>query len=338
MLNIAEIIKNKYINLINSQTVKTNAYHWGIQFLNLPVVSKVYAAIYWPLIRRKSQNMPKCLVIEPYNICNLECIMCPYPDMTREKVRMDLSLFKKIIDDAVDNNFKTLSLSLYNEPYMDQSIFEKIRYAKGKGLEVTITTNGTILTDDMIKNTMESGIDYVTFSIDSLDKENYEKIRVNATYENTVKNVHRMVEYRNNNNYKKPVIAMSAVRQLENDSSLDHLEELLEGLDLYAIAVRDNRKDGTPIYKDMTKQYYPCWWPWNQFIVYSSGKTGLCCMDSDNAYDLGDMNTQTIPEVWNSAKFSEMRELHMNGEGHKMDLCKDCDIPFRQSPFFWWYL
>ena len=130
MLNIAEKIKNKYINLINSQTVKTNAYHWGIQFLNLPVISKVYAAIYWPVIRRKSQNMPKCLVIEPYNVCNLECIMCPYPDMTREKVRMDLSLFKKIIDDAVDNDFRTLSLSLYNEPYMDKSIFEKISTPK----------------------------------------------------------------------------------------------------------------------------------------------------------------------------------------------------------------
>jgi pyruvate-formate lyase-activating enzyme len=338
MSSFSKKIKNKYINFINSQTVKTNAYHWGIQFLNLPVIYKVYAALYWPQIRKKSQDMPKNLVIEPYNVCNLECIMCPYPDMTREKVRMDLSLFKKIIDDAVDNNFRSLSLSLYNEPFMDKSIFEKIKYAKEKGLEVTITTNGTILTDDMIKNTMESGIDYVTFSIDSLDKESYEKIRVNATFETTINNVQRMIEYRKINNYKKPIIAMSAVRQLENDSSLDHLEELLKGLDLYAIAVRDNRKDGSPIYKEMTNTYYPCWWPWNQFIVYSNGKTGLCCMDSDNAYELGDMNTQTIPEVWNSAKFTGMRELHLNGEGHKIDLCVDCDIPLRQSPFFWWYL
>ncbi|KMP10311.1 hypothetical protein UR09_06640 [Candidatus Nitromaritima sp. SCGC AAA799-A02] len=338
MSNLTQTAKHKWINLINSQAVKTFAYTWGIQFLNLPLISQVYQSVYWPRILRKSRNMPRTIVIEPYNVCNLACIMCPYPEMTRKKERMDLPLFKKIIDDAVDSGFKALSLSLYNEPFLDKTIFDKIKYAKERGLEAAITSNGTILTDEMIKNTMESGVDCVTFSIDSLTKENYEKIRVNAKFEETIQNVERILEYRKRHNYKKPLIAMSAVRQLENDSSLDHLEELLKGLDLYAIAIKDNRKEGTPAYKHLNRSVYPCWWPWNQFIVYSNGKTGLCCMDYDNAHDIGDLNTQTIAEVWNSEKFTRMRELHLKGRGHEMELCKDCDIPFRQSPFFWWYL
>ena len=49
---------------------------------------------------------------------------------------MDMFLFKKIIDDAVENGFITLTFSLYNEPLLDNLIFERVRYAKEKGLKV----------------------------------------------------------------------------------------------------------------------------------------------------------------------------------------------------------
>ena len=330
-----EASKLRARNFVNKKAFKSTAYNFSLHFLNLPIVSQVYKLIYLPHIYRKSKNKPSTIVIEPYNVCNLACTMCAYPDLTRPKEQMDMELFKKVVDDAVNNNFKTLSLSLYNEPYMDNLIFERIKYAKEKGLETTITTNATLLTDELIQKTMSSGVDCVTFSIDSLDEEKYEKIRINASFKTTINNVKKMIGYREQLNLKKPMLTMSAVMH-GDDHTLANMEKELKGLDIYAVAMRDNRKNGQPTHGHLKS--YPCWWPWNHLVVYSSGKIALCCMDYDNVHDLGDLKTKNIDEVWNSKVFKNIRELLLNGKGDQIELCKNCDIPFRQSPLWWWSL
>lgn len=337
MTTAIESIKLKFRNIINSREVKTLAYEWGIQTINFPMVTPIYNFFYNRQISRKIRNLPKTLVIEPYNLCNLSCIMCPYPDMTREKEQMSMDLFKKIIDDAVANNFESLSLSLYNEPYLDSMFFERIKYAKQKGLYVFVATNGFSLTQERIEKTLESGLDCVTFSIDSLDKEKYEKIRVNAKFEKTIDNVKKLLKYRNEKKSATPLITMSAIEQGGKDPSLDHMSEILQGLDLYVVSKLDNRRNGDSNYKRFGLRY-PCWWIWHQLVVYSNGKIALCCMDYDDEFALGDLNHQTIAEVWSSDKFERLRNLHLNREFDKIAMCKDCDIPYRQSPFFWWSL
>ena len=332
---IIETGKLKAINFVNKKSFKPRAYNSILYCLNLPIVSQVYKSIYLPLIYRKSKKKPNTIVIEPYNVCNLACTMCPYPDLTRPKEQMSMQLFEKVIDDAVNNNFKRLSLSLYNEPYMDSLVFDRIKYAKKKGLETTITTNATLLTEELIQKTMSSGVDCVTFSIDSLDEKKYESIRVNASFKKTISNVKKMIAYRMQLNQKKPMLNMAAVLH-GNDNSLNDMEDRLKGLDIYAVSMRDNRKDGQPTHGHL--KAYPCWWPWYQLVVYSSGKIALCCVDSDNAHDLGDLKTQTINEVWESKVFKNLRKLLIKGQGDQIELCKDCDIPYRQSPIFWWTL
>lgn len=336
MMKIAEPIKLKLRNIINSRRIKTLAYEWGIRAISLPGVFSIYNFIYSEQIRKKSRGIPKTLVIEPYNLCNLSCVMCPYPDMTREKEQMSMDLFRKIVDDAAVNNFKTLSLSLYNEPYLDSLFFERIKYAKKKGFYVLVATNGSSLTEERIEKTLESGLDCVTFSIDSLDKEKYENIRVNAKFEKTINNVKRLIEYRNQKKSSLPLITMSAIEQ-GDDPSLDHMSEILEGLDLYAVSKLDNRRGGESNYRRLGLRY-PCWWIWHQLVVYSNGKIALCCMDYDDNFQLGNLNHQTIEEVWNSEKFSKLRKLHLDGKFDEIAMCKGCDIPYRQSPFFWWSL
>ena len=332
---IIETGKLKAINFVNKKSFKPRAYNSILYCLNLPIVSQVYKSIYLPQIYRKSKKKPNTIVIEPYNVCNLACTMCPYPDLTRPTEQMSMQLFEKVIDDAVNNNFKRLSLSLYNEPYMDSLVFDRIKLAKKKGLETEITTNATLLTEELIQKTMSSGVDCVTFSIDSLDEKKYESIRVNASFKKTISNVKKMIAYRMQLNQKKPMLTMAAVLH-GNDNSLNDMEDRLKGLDIYAVSMRDNRKDGQPTPGHL--KAYPCFWPWNQLVVYSSGEIALCCVDSDNAHDLGDLKTQTINEVWESKVFKNLRKLLLTGQGDQIEICKDCDIPYRQSPVLWWAL
>ena len=59
-----------------------------------------------------------------------------------------------------------------------------IKYAKSKGvIDIMLHTNGTVMDEDLAKKIVNSGLDRIIFSLDSITKEIYEKIRVNAKFE-----------------------------------------------------------------------------------------------------------------------------------------------------------
>ena len=57
-----------------------------------------------------------------------------------------------------------------------------LKYCEGKFLGLKINTNASILNEELIHSLLSSDIQTIVFSIDSADKENYEKVRVNGNF------------------------------------------------------------------------------------------------------------------------------------------------------------
>ena len=113
---------------------------------------------------------PIHLDIESTSICNLDCPMCPYPEMRIKKGNMSLDLFKNIIDQCDGKVFDVL-LHMYGEPLVNKEIFKMISYAKEKGVRITsMSTNLTLLTREKAKQLIEAGLDKITLSFDGTDK------------------------------------------------------------------------------------------------------------------------------------------------------------------------
>ena len=56
-----------------------------------------------------------------------------------------------------------------------------IEYAKSKGvIDIMLHTNGTVMDENLAERIVKSGLDRIIFSLDSITKEIYEKIRINA--------------------------------------------------------------------------------------------------------------------------------------------------------------
>ena len=179
-------------------------------------MSTIYRRLYYRVIREQASKGLRHIDIETYNLCNLKCKMCPYPSMTREKVRMSIELFKKIIDDAVATRVRSVCLNNCNEPLLDNLLVERIKYAKSRGLEVSFTSNGTLLTDDKAEALLGSGIDAVNFSFDGATKETYERIRVGANFEKTQNNIIRLIKERDRRGLTKPTVCIFIVAQKNN--------------------------------------------------------------------------------------------------------------------------
>ena len=87
------------------------------------------------------------LQIESYAACNMECSFCPYPLKDDKESKLSLDDIKNVIDqiNPNDSSFDYITFSQFNEPLLDNRIFDLISYAQEKGLKVLLITNGLLL-------------------------------------------------------------------------------------------------------------------------------------------------------------------------------------------------
>lgn len=309
--------------------------------VNLPVISSLYSKIYINHIRKKIEGLKVSDItvsVEPNNVCNSQCVMCPYHKMTRKKEIMSMELFQKIIDDCVGCGVKKFNLNFYNEPFLDPFIFDRIKYLKSKGVRTQLFSNGSVLDDEKINKILESGLNDLKFSIDAATKETYEKIRIGLVFEKTVSNIESLVSRKKELGCNGPKISLVFVRQKLNESEVDDFKLYWENkVDNIIISFDDNRNDTSSFLQKENLIPYPCRKLWTELAVTSDGKVVLCCVDYDGKIIQGDFNTQYLKEIWEGQKLKYIRDLHLNFKANQIDICKNCVHPYRMNLTRWWY-
>ena len=139
---------------------------------------------------------PLNLDIELTNKCNLQCVMCPATIYRYDNCGfMEESLYKHIIDEAAAENIPAIKLIWRGESMLHSKLITFIQYAKEKGIiDVLLNTNATLMTPEMSKKLIASGLDKIFFSFDSPYKEKYEAIRVGADYDTVLYNIKTFYE------------------------------------------------------------------------------------------------------------------------------------------------
>jgi radical SAM protein with 4Fe4S-binding SPASM domain len=102
--------------------------------------------------------------------CNLRCIHC-YADAGKGEAGLSTEEVKRLIDDLASLKIPVLLFS-GGEPLLREDIFELASYATKKGLKCSLSTNGTLITEEVADKLRESGFIYVGVSIDGLPKTN----------------------------------------------------------------------------------------------------------------------------------------------------------------------
>ncbi|MFC2169804.1 twitch domain-containing radical SAM protein [Acidobacteriota bacterium] len=141
-------------------------------------------------------SLPKVLEFEISNVCNLECSMCiGYFSSSIRKNREHLPSIKNPYDDMFVKQLETFIPHLKEarfvggEPFLIDLYYQiwDLIIRLNPDIQVSITTNGTIL-NKRVKNTLEGLRAHIILSIDSFEKENYERIRINAQFDQVMEN------------------------------------------------------------------------------------------------------------------------------------------------------
>jgi radical SAM protein with 4Fe4S-binding SPASM domain len=313
------------------------------KLLKSPLLIKnpVYNFFYNRLLTQKMKQFEKIpfrVMIENTNVCNANCIFCPHKIMKRKVGVMNMGLFKKIIEECKKVKIEYVTIYGFGEPLLDNQFFERVEYTKSVGIQrVTTNTNGMYLDEEKIEKVFNSGLDEIYVSFDAATSKTYKKIRPGLDFQIVKNNILNLVKEKERRQSKKPEIILSYVESRDNKHEIKKYIKQWKGMvDNISVSFIQNWtgdiESGEIL---MVGRRDPCRLLWTDMVISWNGDVPLCCNDYGNRMILGNINDQSIKEIWGGDKLRKIRELHKGGEFEKINICAQCEYNFHhKSP--WW--
>lgn len=274
---------------------------------------------------------PVRLWVEPTNHCNLRCLICPNKLLKEgEKGFMEFELFKKITDEAAGFVFE-LSMAHRGESLLHPQILDMIRYAKEKGLFTRLHTNGTLLSEEMARGILSSGLDRLSFSFDGYNKETYESIRRGGDFNQTVTNINRFFELKKRIHAKKPitvveVLSFNGEKRLNHSSLKNSLMALFPHLSSRNLVIRKvHNWAGELEADDRATRFSLCLFPWNALTVFWNGSVACCPQDFFGHYIVGNTKDFPLRKIWNGNRLVWLRKKLASHTVDDLPACSGCD-------------
>ena len=175
--------------------------------------------------------MPYRYTIDPVNVCNLRCPLCPtgLGILGRDRGLMKVEEFRAIIDQIAPWCYL---LELYNwgEPFLHPGIFDMIRYATDEKIFVRLSSNLNRYDESLARQTVASGLGAITLSIDGATEESYQRYRQRGKLAVALENLHLLVQAKREQRASHPFIVVRMLVNRYNEGEVDQLRERVLGM------------------------------------------------------------------------------------------------------------
>jgi len=177
------------------------------------------------------RRYPRYLEIYPTNKCNLKCIFCGTVDYTKRNELSDNQWFS-ILKEANKGGVEDIYLLGGGEPLLRKNLFELILNNFKKKAFFSITTNGTLFTQNLIEGFIKFQWDEIVISIDGYKDIHDTHRGKQGTFEKVEKALGIFKKLKVNNNSKLPLIKIHTVLTNLNFDKLLPLIEFAEKYDI----------------------------------------------------------------------------------------------------------
>lgn len=323
-------IENEKISFADSELLEAiNREDKAIDYLIYRYKFKEYP------LKHKLADFPLVLAIEPSSKCNLRCKMCfqsseTFKNSNQNNTIMSMDLYNKIMSELDNNKLYSIVFASRGEPLLNPNIGEMIKIAKDKNvLDIKLNTNAVLLNENLARKLLQSGLDLIVFSIDSIIPEHYKAIR-GVDLSIVLRNIDNFLKIKNNefpNSKLKTRVSMVITNDYKeklDDEVVKAKEYWLSKVDELAIK---SENDFIHIYdkEHQKEQLNVCNLLWERLYVWSNGDVNPCDIDHLSTLKLGNLNEgDTIKEIWNSKKMNNLRKEHLNNRNNMNCVCKNC--------------
>ena len=295
-----------------------------------------------------AEQFPLMIILAVAYPCNALCPHCPYTNSDIRKSYRDTpwiapELFKKIADEAGKYG-AYIRITGGGEPFLHKDLVEMVEYAKSVGARIGIITNGSKCTPDKIDRLLACHTDAIEYSVDADDPQTYAIVRKGLDWETLLKNVHYTIEKRNALKSETKIIA-SVVHQDIIADKIDRVINFWSGLVDTVIKRKfltwgyntrlTAEKSGDP--SAYLGEGVPCPFPFERLNIDTRGQVMVCGFDISGVTNFGNVNHQSIGEIWRGPQFEAWRQKHLEGRGGEIDMCSQCpDWKYRSWTHNYW--
>ena len=293
------------------------------------------------------------VIIEPTNICQLRCPLCPTGQRTnlRPAGMMKWETFQKIIDELAPWLYK---VRLYNwgEPLIHPDIFRMIRYAQSKNISTELSSHLNTLGQSGSKELIESGLELLILSLNGIDSETYSKYHISGVLEKACSNIKSVIEARKKLNAKYPIVEIQFLIMRHNEEQLSEMIRLADSLGVdrlrfgpVTINVKNqsdwqwlpkNEKFSRYLYHQKKDKIYSyrkqCEWLWRSAVFNWDGTVSPCCVYEGPRSVIGSIIEQPFLKIWNNEKYVDSRRIFKHSDNRIQKAQSNC-IKCQGMPF-----
>lgn len=288
--------------------------------------------LFYPYYRRHLP-WPSEILIENTNGCNAQCVMCPRETLTRQRGFMEFGLFEKIIREVSGaSRTPVVHLHGFGEPLLDESLPERIKLAKACGIRKTyLVTNASLLFPETSRKIIDAGLDTMKISFYGTDETSYQATMRRLDYKTTFHNIREFVRIRKELKKRTPKLILQYLPQEANEARTEEFRSLWRSVldkkagDRLNSSTLHNYGGGRAYNRVGEKIVSVCFYPWTALSVLWDGKAVTCCMDYNGVQEVGDLNTQSVREIWNGPVLSAIRTNFGKLDYSGFPTCQSCD-------------
>jgi radical SAM protein with 4Fe4S-binding SPASM domain len=308
---------------------------------------KITAGFYWSRFTHRPVHwgMPSAVSIEPTTSCNLRCPECPsgLRSFSRPTGMLNDDLYKKVIG-QLSKDVSYITFYFQGEPYLNRRFLDMVSYAASRKIYTSTSTNAHYLDDATARKTVESGLHRLIISIDGTTQDVYEQYRIGGKLEKVIEGTKNILRWKKELRSATPHVIFQFLVVRPNEHQVSEVQQLAEELGVDEVRFKTAQvydfENGNPLIPE-TKKYSRykrnengsytvknklddhCWKMWSSCVITWDGKVVPCCFDKDAQHQLGDLQTDSFREIWNSERYKNFRN-QLFASRKSIDICANC--------------
>ncbi len=281
------------------------------------------------------------LHLELTNLCNADCVFCPYQFQARQTAFMPDCILEKAVKDFVAIGGGSVGLTpIVGDALIDPHFVDRVKYIRSFPQidRIWVVTNGILIDKHGADELLASGLTSITISTAGFDEAMYRRVYRSNSYQRMRRNVLEL--FSRNGSRQAPVPISIALRP---DRPLD---EVMEDPDFQSILAYKPQLDFTWSYTSangrikrealpkvmklrvVSSRREPCVNLYNGPIVLPDGTVMGCncvaAMDAIADLHIGHIMESTLLEIWASHEMKRLRRSF--GTNGLNQTCAGCDM------------
>lgn len=294
------------------------------------------------------KKLPDTIMIELTNSCNFACVMCSNKHMTRKKGFITVETFKKALDRCVEANIESIKLYTTGESLLHPKFIELWNLAANYPFKtIQVSTNGSLLTEEVLREILKSDKARIQFSFAGWDKPSYESRYACGNFENTLSKIRLILKLIEHASLPKKILTINGIitgttggiektkRFLKEKFELDDEQISIHNANNWADVVSgknerqaDKKKSGESKNTDdknkIRKRYYCHIANTRMGILYDGTATACGCLDVNGELIVGNINDDGIEKIRTEVQFKEFINKLDTGNVSSL-MCRNCD-------------